>query len=219
MSHVPIPPRWQCANGLTENLMKPLLRCIQTAHVERKSWKHALTSFLLNYRAIPHVTTGVAPGEMLFGRQIHTNLPHFTCKTDVQNIEKFAQAKDEQSNEKNKVLTDLKTNAKFSVIKIGDQVLLLQEKPNKLTTHFNPYPFIVVNRKGCLVTLERNGKFIKQNVAHCKRVSKNQNFTVPRKDEDIMGDLANTPDCQTGGQTQRYPTRIRKPPSFLSPRV
>ena len=50
-------------------------KAIRTAHVEGKDWKKTQDTFLLNYLATPHATTGVSPTKLLFGREIRTKLP------------------------------------------------------------------------------------------------------------------------------------------------
>ena len=50
--------------------MKPLTKAIRSAHVEGKAWRKYLYKFLLNYRTIPHSTTGFAPSELLFNRNL-----------------------------------------------------------------------------------------------------------------------------------------------------
>ena len=47
-------------------------------------------------------------------------------------------------------------------------VLVQQDKTNKFSTRFDPRPYLVTARQGCLLVLERNGKHLKRNVAHCK---------------------------------------------------
>ena len=110
--HQPILPKWPRANGLVENFNKPFLRCIVTAHIEQTNWRQALYSFLLNYRATPHCTTGIAPGEMLFGRQMRTKLPHVAVAVDQKDIGKIAEQNDARHKNKNKVYSDRKDKMK-----------------------------------------------------------------------------------------------------------
>ena len=55
--------------------MKPLEKAIRTAVAENKNWKRAIFKFLMNYRATSHSTTGKSPSQLLFNRQICTQLP------------------------------------------------------------------------------------------------------------------------------------------------
>ena len=56
---------WPKANGEAERFMRTLGKAIRTATVERRSWKQDLHKFLRQYRATPHLTTGVSPYEAL----------------------------------------------------------------------------------------------------------------------------------------------------------
>ena len=49
------------ANSEAENFMKPLIKTIRAAKTEKIDWKKELYTFLLNYRATPHSTTGYPP--------------------------------------------------------------------------------------------------------------------------------------------------------------
>lgn len=42
--------------------------------------------------------------------------------------------------------------------------------PNKLTTTFDPAEFEVIERKGNDVTVQGNGKIIRRNISHLKRI-------------------------------------------------
>ena len=168
ISHKPIPPKWPRANGLVETFNKPILRAIRTAHTEGRNWRRELYNFLLNYRATPHTTTGLPPAELLFHRKIRIKLPHYSPTLDTHAMENSARTNDLIQKIKNKNYTDTRTHATKSVIKVGNHVLVQQDKTNKFSTRFDPRPYLVTARPGCLLVLEGNGKHLKRNVAHCK---------------------------------------------------
>ena len=49
--HRKVTPLWPCANGEVERFMAPLMKAIRAAHVEQRSWKQELYTFLRQYRA------------------------------------------------------------------------------------------------------------------------------------------------------------------------
>ncbi|KAJ7373063.1 hypothetical protein OS493_014210, partial [Desmophyllum pertusum] len=51
----------------------------------------------------------------------------------------------------------------------GEKVLLRQERQNKLTSAYDPSPYVIVARRGDLVVIERGNALLKRNVAHVKR--------------------------------------------------
>jgi hypothetical protein len=51
--------------------------------MEGKDWKEELHGFLLAYRTTPQCTTGVAPSQLLFNREVRTNMPTFVKEGDI----------------------------------------------------------------------------------------------------------------------------------------
>nr|XP_055067975.1 uncharacterized protein K02A2.6-like [Misgurnus anguillicaudatus] len=74
IDHVRTPVYHPAANGAIERFHRVLKSCIQSAIIELKPWKMAVTEFLHVYRATPHFTTGVTPFELLHGRKMRTRL-------------------------------------------------------------------------------------------------------------------------------------------------
>lgn len=60
IQHQRIAPLWSQGNSEAERFMKSLTKAICTAHAEGRDWHKDLFVFLLNYRAIAHVATGVS---------------------------------------------------------------------------------------------------------------------------------------------------------------
>ena len=77
---------WPLANSEAESFMKPLTKVICSAHVESKTWKIYLYKFLLNYRTMPHSTTGFIPAELLFmiNRNVRNKLPQLQTENTHQ---------------------------------------------------------------------------------------------------------------------------------------
>ena len=80
IKHKPSSPLWPQGNGEAENLMKPLVKAVKSAHHDNKDWKMEIFNFLLNYRATPNATTGKSPADLLYNRTIRTKLPQFTAE-------------------------------------------------------------------------------------------------------------------------------------------
>ena len=90
--------------------------------------------------------------------------------------------------EYNKVYADKKRHAKHCNIKVGDYVLIKQDKQNKLIPRFNEKPLIVVHRNKSRITVEDNDKRkITRNVSHFKRIlTLSVKQTVNQKQSSIM---------------------------------
>lgn len=140
--HHKVTAKWPQANGEVERQNSSLLKRIQITHAEKKDWKKELNVYLAAYRALPHPTTGVSPAELLFGRKIRTKLPELS---DV-HVEQEVRDRDNEQKSKSKIYADLRRGARYSEVLPGDQVLVQQEKKNKLSTRFSPTPYTVVTK-------------------------------------------------------------------------
>ena len=60
---------------MLNGLMRTIEKSVRIAHSQGKNWKHDFYCFLLDYRTTPHATTGKAPADLLFNRQIRNRLP------------------------------------------------------------------------------------------------------------------------------------------------
>ena len=70
MTHVTTTPYHPQSNGLAECMVQSLkvgMRKLTEGTIDIK-----LARFLFNYRITPHSTTGIAPAELIFGRQLRT---------------------------------------------------------------------------------------------------------------------------------------------------
>lgn len=223
IKHQRITPLWPQANSEAENFMKPLTKTIRAARTENKDWKKELYTFLLNYRATPHKTTGFPPSELLFNRLIRTKLPQIVTVYDRKKDE-IVRQKDEQAKTKMKQYADKKRRAKNSEIRAGDTVLLRQKKHSKFSTKFDPRPFKVTRIKGTMITAVRNGKYVTRNASLFKPV----NVQVSQSDEEEETDddddqplIENqsrnsdyphdTEESENSDTRRRYPQRNRRP--------
>ena len=163
-------PKWPQGNAEVERFNQPLGRALITAKVEGRIWQQELNRFLLQYRTTPHATTKIAPSDLLFNRVVNGKLPTLV-KNKTISRHKEAVENERLRAEYNKVYADKKRHAKPCDIKVGDYVLIKQDKQNKLTPRFNEKPLIVVHRNKSRITVEDNDKRkITRNVSHFKRI-------------------------------------------------
>ena len=80
----------------------------------------------------------------------------------------------ERKQHKAKVYTDTKRRARNSEISIGSNVIVKQERRNKLTSRFDPKPLTVTKVNGTIVTAERKDYSITRNVSHSKNYLQNK---------------------------------------------
>ena len=210
--HRRITPLWPQANAQAETFMKPLTKAIRSAVIDKRNWRKELNRFLLSYRATPHSTTQFSPAQLLFNRSINTKLPQLTTENTSETHQHLVH-RDFIEKGKMKENTDRAQRAKASGIDIGDTVLVKQPKQNKLSTNFNPDPYIVIERKGTMLTAYNEGKdhTITRNISHFKRfpIQKETEIDSDIDDEDIM-DMPNRPNIQAEVLIPRYPVRERR---------
>ena len=73
-------------------------------------------------------------------------------------VEHEVRDRDSEQKSKCKAYADTRRNASYSDVLPGDQVLVQQEKRKKLSTPFNPNPFVVVSKHGnSLVVQSQDG--------------------------------------------------------------
>lgn len=171
IKHRRVTPYWPQANAEVERFNRSLEKSVCAAHAEGRPWKRELYKFLLNYRATPHLTTGVSPSQLLFGQTIRTKLPHLNTD-EASNHLKAALQRDKRQKEKMKRYADKKCRAVPSAIQEGDKVLVkLMHRQNKLSPAYDSKPFTVVQRKGSSVILQReNGPRIMRNISHVHKI-------------------------------------------------
>ena len=175
-------PKWPQGNALVERFMQPLGKALKTAKLDGRPWRQELQRFLLCYRTTPHSTTGVPPAELLFNRTIRGKLP--VLKKRVVRRHGEAKEMDEKRQSYNKRYSDKRRHAKKSSIRIGDSVLIRQEKRNKLTANFNSQPYTVISRKKSEITAtNKHGHTVTRNVSHCKLIPRTASESGSESDD------------------------------------
>ena len=160
--HHRVTAKWPQANGEVERQNSSLLKRLQIAHAEKRDWKKELNVYLAAYRSLPHSTNGVIPAELLFGRKIRTKLPELS---DV-HVEQEVRDRDNEQKSKSKAYADMQRNARYSEVLPGDQVLVQQERENKLTTRYT-----VVNKHGnSLIVQSPGGAQYSRNTSYVKKL-------------------------------------------------
>ena len=159
-------PLWPRGNAEVERFNGTLVKAVQTATVAGLNWKQELYTFLRQYRATPHATTNMSPSEALNNRKLRTVLPEVpsTQPSEIKNTDRARKAKIKAHGDKH-----LKT--KRSKLKVGDKVLVRQNKQNALSTPFDPSPYTVTWRKGNSVVAKRGNQTIRRNISFFKIVN------------------------------------------------
>ena len=127
------------------------MKRLQIAQAENKPWRAELRKYLTAYRNIPHDTTGRSPAELLFNRKVKGKITDLSIDHAYDHE---VHDRDAEQKAKSKAYADIHHRASPSSIELGDEVLVQQEKTNKLSTSFNPNPFKVVSKTGNSLVVE-----------------------------------------------------------------
>ena len=213
ITHRRVTPYWPQANSEVERFNRTLEKAIRAANTEGKDWKSELNTFLLNYRATAHCTTGKSPAVLLFGREIRTKLPSLNTSRSPAStspvVDPAILERDRCQKAKMKKYADEKRRAAPSNIKRGDKVLLKQERKNKLSTKYDPDPYIVVGTKGTSLLLKRRAEpEIMRNSSAVRKLPPEGTDSHPHEAE-------RRPDQVVDTTAKPRPQRQRKPPEYL----
>ena len=108
-----------------------------------------------------------------------------------------------------KKYADEKRRAALSNIKRGDKVLLKQERKNKLSTKYDPDPYIVVGTKGTSLLLKRRAE---------PEIMRNSSAVLklpPEGTDSHPHEAKRKPDQMVDTTAKPRPHRQRKPPEYL----
>ena len=117
-----------------EALMKPLGKCMKAAHVQQRDKTAALQEWLASYRATPHSSTGVAPGDIIFRHGYGHTFPKTGQLTDEQvkaALDLDAQNREDRDNE-------LNLTRRRDSFTVGDTVITRNHGHTKFQPAFGP---------------------------------------------------------------------------------
>ncbi|GAB1602673.1 hypothetical protein Ahia01_000547000, partial [Argonauta hians] len=185
VKHRKITPLWPRANAETERFMRTIKKSIKAAQAEHKNWRQEMFKFLLAYRTTPHSSTGKAPAEVLFGRNLKTKLPEPPLQVNAE-IDATIRQNDAAAKAKMKHYADNKVYVKPSDIQVGDTVLVKDTTRPRPFTPYEPIPYVVSNKKGSMITAERNNKSITRNSSCFKKSPRPPTVEEVQDEEEVI---------------------------------
>lgn len=179
-------PYWPQMNGEVERQNRDILKRLRISQIEKKDLRESLWDYLLMYNSTPHTVTGRSPSELFFQRQSRDKIPslgEINYRLDDSDI----RDRDKIQKDKGKEYGDRKRRATESDIMEGDKVYVkTMEKPNKLTTNFNPTPHVVESARDgdCTVRNSETDQSFRRNVVHLKKVEGEWTTVPPDQNEE-----------------------------------
>ncbi|XP_041453694.1 uncharacterized protein K02A2.6-like [Lytechinus variegatus] len=219
IDHRRVAPYHPQANATVERFNATVLRALRRARQEGRELNEALQSFLLVYRTTPHAATKATPARLLCNREFRTKMPSVS-KSKMS--KEFRKARKADSAYKNKMSDADKAKSKrnTSAINIGDQVIILRPRPNKMAPRYDPRPWKVVKIKGNCVEITRNNQ---STMRHLSKVKRYHGHDEHLRDNDVGSDIEDDHvppqshlNDNSSSTAPRRSTRERREPSRLN---
>ena len=148
-------------------------------------------------------------------RSVKVKLPQVsTPRYDLEVI-----GRDTTVKQKMKVYADSRRKAKPHYFRVGDPVLVKQKKSNKLSTPFDPKPYVITKVKGSMIIAKRT--------SDCKNITRNSSQfkllnlpthniqSVSREETEIDDDQELFQEVGHQPQNQQLPMSLSMPPVVL----
>ncbi|XP_062533737.1 uncharacterized protein K02A2.6-like, partial [Armigeres subalbatus] len=165
-------PYWPEQNGAVERQMRNIGKRLKISEIQGTDWQTDLYEYLTMYHATPQETTGISPGQMVYGREIRTRIPSIRTPFSLKWEE--ARDRDMARKEYHKQRADLQRHAKDHTLMGGDTVLMRNMNPGSLDTTFRGEEFEVVdvNQNAIKVQSTETDKVYLRNSAHLKKLDR-----------------------------------------------
>ena len=235
IKHIKSAPYHPATNGLAERFVQSLKQALKTSLKGGKPLPHRLANFLLTYRSSPHATTGVTPCSLFLNRQIRTRFD--LLKPDIESRVTEKQSQQKATHDQ---------HAKSRQFHVGQSVMVKNLRPGPkwvpgvIVQSLGPLSFLIKTREG--QTWRRHVDHLKKlhTDPEPENVEENANsddnsWELPSSDPsdaetghadpadenahaDELPDTSETVEAEasSGGNTQRYPSRVRHPPDYFS---
>jgi len=156
VAHCKVTPLWPRANGMCERFMRNLNKVIRCSQVSKENWKTSLTSYLKNYRATPHSSTGVTPNQLM-SLENENGIPSDN-KSSNKDYKQIAFNLDKEAKSNQKHYADIYLATKTIQFKKNDVVKLKWDrKHSKYLPLLDTENYLVLDVNGTMITAQKDG--------------------------------------------------------------
>lgn len=164
---IPLSPQ---SNGLVERQNQGILKALAASRIDGTNWRSALQRFVHHHNTlVPHARLKSTPFELMVGWKFRGNFPSLWKETEREVDRIDLRERDSEAKLISKKDADRTRGAKESEIKIGDVVLLHQQRKSKTDQSFSAERYTVIAREGAkVVVMSGNGIQYARNVRDVK---------------------------------------------------
>lgn len=169
-------------NGLVERSMQGINKIASITKLNKSSFQEALADYVACYNSWPHSVTKVPPAELMFGRPVRTLFPNPKLNQPVGPDEELRDRDLLAKFTRNKA-EDKRRNAGPTDIRIGDLVLVIQQKHDKADSIYKKVLHRVMKIEGLgRVTLmdQDTGRIYDRNVKQLKKYVDRKEDSTPQ---------------------------------------
>ena len=192
-----------------EALMKPISKCMKAAHSTKRDKQLALNHFLSAYRATPHSSTGISPGDIMFRHGYGSTFPRMEPPTDREVCKALEMDQETRENRDH----DLNLTRRREEFKVGDKVLTRNNGHTKFQPMFGPEPMTVTEvGDGGVICVDDRGTTQRRHQDDIKPAPE----AMEEQSQETETPIAHTPapleDSPQSERENSRPVRVRKPP-------
>lgn len=196
-------------NGMAERAMQVVAKAMNSSSIDKTNFRTALSEAMSAHNSAVHRTTNAIPNDVMFGRRLRRSLP-LTQPALIQVDDEEIREYDWYQKIKAKEREDGKRRAREPSITTGDTVVLRRATKRKGETNYDPTELEVVEqRRGDLTMKAPDGRIVRRNITHAKKVFKQPEAGGVKPDEDEQ-------ESQAGTGNEGRPARTRTAPAHLS---
>lgn len=165
---IPLSPQ---SNGVVERQNQGILKALAASRIDGINWRTALQRFVHDHNTlVPHARLKATPFELMVGWKFRGNFPSLWKEDANKELDRIdLRERDSEAKHASKKHADMVRGAKESDIKIGDVVLLHQQRKSKTDPSFSAERFTVIARTGAkVVVMSGNGIQYARNVHDIK---------------------------------------------------
>lgn len=166
---VPLSPQ---SKGVGERQNQGIIKALAASRVDAENWRIALQRYVHNHNTlVPHARLNATPFELMVGWKFRGTFPSLWNNSTEKELDRInIRELDSETKLLSKKDADTVRGAKDSDIKIGDIVLLYQQKKSKTDTTFAVDRYTVIARSGAkVVVMSGNGVQYARNVRDVRK--------------------------------------------------